>query len=87
MSSVTIEPRLRKLFVDHLGITDDDVKPHASMVDDLGCDSLDVIEVVMAIEDEYGIRISDDEANRIVTVQDAALLIDRLIAAEAVPNG
>ena len=62
--------RVRKILVDQLGdISEDEVTPVASIVDDLGADSLDVVEIVMALEEEFEIEIPDEDAEKIKTVQ------------------
>ncbi|MGI9311398.1 MAG: acyl carrier protein [bacterium] len=67
----TIEERVRKVVVEQLGVTDEEVTPEASFVDDLGADSLDTVELVMALEEEFETEIPDDEAEKITTVKDA----------------
>jgi acyl carrier protein len=69
MSSV--EERVRKIVVEQLGVKEDEVKNDASFVDDLGADSLDTVELVMALEEEFDTEIPDDEAEKITTVQQA----------------
>ena len=63
--------RVTKIVVDRLGVEESEVKPEASFKDDLGADSLDVVELVMELEDEFDMEISDDDAEKIVTVGDA----------------
>lgn len=63
--------RVRALISDSLGVSDGEIVPTASFIEDLGADSLDIVELVMAIEKEFDIEISDDDAERIATVQDA----------------
>ena len=67
MSSV--EDRVAKIVVEQLGVKDEEVKSEASFVDDLGADSLDTVELVMALEEEFGTEIPDEEAEKITTVQ------------------
>ena len=69
--------RVKKIVVEHLSVEEDKVKPEASFIDDLGADSLDTVELVMAFEEEFGIEISDDTANEIQTVNDAVTYIDK----------
>ena len=69
MSSV--EERVAKIVVEQLGVEKDQVKPEASFVDDLGADSLDTVELVMALEEEFECEIPDEEAENITTVQQA----------------
>ena len=66
-----IEERVKKIVVDQLGVNEDEVKNEASFVDDLGADSLDTVELVMALEEEFGTEIPDEEAEKITTVQQA----------------
>lgn len=67
----SIEQRLKELIVQQLGVDESAVVPEAKFVDDLGADSLDLVELIMALEDEYGIEIPDEDAEKIVTVGDA----------------
>ncbi len=69
MSSV--EQRVQKIIAEQLSVSDDQVTSNASFVDDLGADSLDTVELVMALEEEFEIDIPDEEAEKIVKVQDA----------------
>lgn len=63
--------KVKKIIIDQLGVTEDQVKPEASFVDDLGADSLDLTELIMAMEEEFDIEIADDDAQKILKVQDA----------------
>jgi acyl carrier protein len=65
----SIEDRVKKIVVDRLGVKEDEVKPNSSFVDDLGADSLDTVELVMALEEEFECEIPDEEAEKITTVQ------------------
>jgi acyl carrier protein len=68
--------RVKKIVVEHLGVEADQVSPTSSFIDDLGADSLDTVELVMAFEEEFGIEITDDAAEKIATVGDAIKFID-----------
>ena len=68
---MSIEERVRKIVCEQLGVTDEEVKAEASFVEDLGADSLDTVELVMAFEEEFNIEISDKEAENIATVKNA----------------
>jgi acyl carrier protein len=67
----SIEERVKKIVVDRLGVKEEDVKPNSSFVDDLGADSLDTVELVMALEEEFECEIPDEEAEKITSVQQA----------------
>ena len=64
-----IEDRVRKIVAEQLGVKEEEVKAEASFVDDLGADSLDTVELVMALEEEFETEIPDEEAEKITTVQ------------------
>ena len=68
--------RVKKIVVEHLGVEADKVTEDASFIDDLGADSLYIVELVMAIEEEFGVEIPDDAAEKITTVKDAINYID-----------
>ena len=68
--------KVKKIVADHLGIDDTKVTDEASFIDDLGADSLDTVELVMAFEEEFGSEISDSEAEKILTVGDAIKFIE-----------
>ncbi len=72
-----IADRVKNIVVKHLGVEADKVKPEASFIDDLGADSLDTVELVMAFEEEFGIEIPDDAAETIQTVGDATKFIEK----------
>ena len=67
----SIEQRVKDIIVEQLGVEEDEVSPGASFIDDLGADSLDTVELVMAFEEEFNIEIPDEDAEGISTVQDA----------------
>ena len=78
MSSV--EERVKKIVVEELGVKDEEVTSEASFVDDLGADSLDTVELVMALEQEFKIEIPDEEAEKITTFQQAIDYIGQNLA-------
>ena len=71
-----VASKVKKIVADHLGIDDTKVTEEASFIDDLGADSLDTVELVMAFEEEFGSEISDSEAEKILTVGDAIKFIE-----------
>ena len=75
MSSVS--EKVKSIIVEQLGVKPDQVVPNASFVNDLGADSLDTVELVMALEEEFGIEIPDEEAEKILTVEDAIKYIEK----------
>ena len=72
-----IAERVKKIVVENLGVEADNVSEAASFIDDLGADSLDTVELVMAFEEEFGIEIPDDAAETILTVSDAVKFIEQ----------
>ena len=72
-----IAERVKKIVIDHLGVDADKVVESASFIDDLGADSLDQVELVMAFEEEFGVEIPDDAADSILTVGDAVKFIEK----------
>jgi acyl carrier protein len=68
---MAVEDKIREIIVDQLGVAVEEVVPEASFIDDLGADSLDIVELVMAIEEEFDLEIPDEDAERIQSVQDA----------------
>lgn len=77
---MTVLDRVTKVIVDRLNVEEEKVKPEASFRDDLGADSLDVVELVMELEDEFDMEISDEDAEKIATVGDAIKYIEGKIA-------
>ena len=76
MSTSTVYDRLKTIITEQLGVDEEEVTPQASFVDDLNADSLDLVELIMSLEEEFGLEISDEDAEKIVTVQDAVSYID-----------
>ncbi|WP_035068991.1 acyl carrier protein [Nitratidesulfovibrio termitidis] len=72
---MSVEEKIGKIIMDQLGVSAEEVKPEASFVEDLGADSLDLTELIMAMEEEFGIEIDDDDAQKILKVQDAIAYI------------
>lgn len=72
-----IAERVKKIVVEHLGVEADKVTAEASFIDDLGADSLDTVELVMAFEEEFSVEIPDDVAEKILTVQNAIDFIEK----------
>ena len=70
------QDKIRQIIADQLGVKKDEVTDNAKFVDDLGADSLDTVELVMALEEEFGIEIPDEEAEKLVTVGDALRYIE-----------
>jgi acyl carrier protein len=68
----TVQPKVKEVIVEQLGVDPERVKPEASFIDDLGADSLDIVELVMAMEEEFGIEIPDEDAEKLKTVGDVA---------------
>ena len=73
----SIEQRVKKIVAEQLGVNEADIKTESSFVDDLGADSLDTVELVMAFEEEFGVEIPDDQAETIVTVGDAIKYLEK----------
>ena len=73
----TIAERVKKIVVEHLGVEPEKVNEQASFIDDLGADSLDTVELVMAFEEEFGCEIPDDAAETILTVGDAVKFLEK----------
>jgi len=77
---MTVEEQVKKIIVEQLNVTEEECVIEASFVDDLGADSLDLVELVMAMEDHFGIEISDDELMKIRTIQDAVTYIKKRLS-------
>ncbi len=73
---MSVEEKVKEIIVDQLGVDENQVTADASFINDLGADSLDTVELVMALEEEFDIEIPDDEAEKIATVQDATNYIN-----------
>ncbi|MDL2216286.1 acyl carrier protein [Desulfovibrio sp. OttesenSCG-928-M14] len=76
--SAEVEAKVQKIIMDQLGVSADEVKPDASFVEDLGADSLDLTELIMAMEEEFGIEIDDDEAQKLLKVKDAIAYVEKI---------
>jgi len=72
----SVEEKVKHIIVEQLGVDEDEVAAEASFVDDLGADSLDVVELVMALEEEFGVEIPDEDAEKIATVGEAVKYIE-----------
>jgi acyl carrier protein len=73
----SVEERVKQIIVEQLGVDEGEVTPSASFVDDLGADSLDTVELVMAFEEAFGVEIPDEDAEKIATVKDAIEYIEK----------
>ena len=76
MTDGTTYERLKKIIVEQLGVDEEEVQPQASFVEDLNADSLDLVELIMSLEEEFGMEISDEDAERIQKVSDATEYIE-----------
>jgi acyl carrier protein len=74
---MSVEEKVKSIIVEQLGVDADEVTPGASFTDDLGADSLDIVELVMAFEEEFGIEIPDEEAEKIAKVEEAVAYIQQ----------
>ena len=74
---MSVEERVKSIIVEQLGVDAEEVSPDASFVEDLGADSLDTVELIMAFEEEFGVEISDQEAEQIRKVRDAVDYIEK----------
>ena len=75
--NMSVEEKVKKIIVDQLGVSADEVNLDASFVEDLGADSLDLTELIMAMEEEFGIEIGDEDAQKILKVKDAVAYIEK----------
>ena len=76
MAEKTIEQRVKDIIVEQLGVKEDQVTVDAKFIEDLGADSLDIVELIMALEEEFGYEIPDDEAEKLLTVGDVIKYIE-----------
>ena len=79
---MALDDRVRDLIVDQLGVSPDEVKKEASFIDDLGADSLDTVELIMAFEEEFGIEIPDEDAEKMGTVGNAIEYLEKNVQEE-----
>ena len=77
MADKSIEDKVKDIIVEQLGVNPEQVTPNASFIEDLGADSLDIVELVMAFEEEFGCEIPDDAAETILTVGDATKFLEK----------
>ena len=77
MTATNIEAKVKSIIADQLGVSEDEIKMESSFIEDLGADSLDIVELVMAMEEEFEIEIPDEEAENIKTVGDAIKYINQ----------
>ena len=71
MTAGNVDQKVKGIIAEQLGVSEDEIKPTSSFIEDLGADSLDIVELVMAMEEEFEVEIPDEEAENIKTVQDA----------------
>jgi len=76
---MAVEDKVREIIVEQLGVSPEEVVAEASFIDDLGADSLDIVELVMAIEEEFALEIPDDDAEKIQTIQDAISYVEERV--------
>jgi acyl carrier protein len=76
MTATNVEGKVKKIIAEQLGVAEDEIKTTSSFIEDLGADSLDIVELVMAMEEEFEVEIPDEEAENIKTVQDAVTYVN-----------
>ena len=76
-----VEERVKEIIVEQLGVEEDEVNPNAKFIEDLGADSLDTVELVMAFEEEFGVEIPEEAAEKIATVKDAVEFLKQRVGA------
>lgn len=74
---MAVEEKVKKIIIEKLGVSEEQIKPEAHFINDLGADSLDTVELVMALEEEFGLEIPDAEAEKLVTVGSAIEYIEK----------
>jgi acyl carrier protein len=74
--NMSVESKVKEIVIEQLGVSSEEIKPASSFVEDLGADSLDLTELIMAMEEEFDIEIEDEDAQSIATVQDAVKYIE-----------
>jgi acyl carrier protein len=79
--SLSLEDRIAEIIVEQLGVSREEISPDASFVEDLGADSLDIVELVMAMEEEFDVEIPDDDAARIERIRDAVAYLKQKLEA------
>ncbi len=77
---MSVEEKIKSIIAEQLGVKVEEAKPEASFIDDLGADSLDTVELIMALEEEFGIEIPDEDAEKMATVGDATKYIEEKVA-------
>jgi acyl carrier protein len=76
MATTSVEQKVKSIIAEQLGVGEDEIKPESSFIEDLGADSLDIVELVMAMEEEFEVEIPDEEAEHIKTVSDAITYVN-----------
>lgn len=78
---MVVEEKIKKIIAEQLGVKEEEVKPESAFIDDLGADSLDTVELIMSLEEEFSIEIPDDDAEKMVKVSDVIQYIKNKVAA------